>query len=83
MSPHLPAKIFETKGCSVVLRRVEGPEADELFFSCRPSADTPEATKDAESVYLAVLSVLEQEGANFGSVVSETLFLRDLAADIE
>ncbi len=83
VSPHLPAKTIETHGCSIVLRRVEGPEARELFFSCQPPADAVDAGQQAEAVYRAILGVLEAEGGSFASVVCETLFLRSLRADLE
>ena len=42
--PHPPAETIETQGCSIVLRRVEGPEARELFFGCRPPAEVAPKT---------------------------------------
>jgi enamine deaminase RidA (YjgF/YER057c/UK114 family) len=81
--PHLPSETIETGGCRVVLRRVEGPEARELFFSCQPPAESVDAGQQAEAVYRAILGVLEAEGGSFASVVCETLFLRNLRADLE
>jgi enamine deaminase RidA (YjgF/YER057c/UK114 family) len=63
-------------GCSLVLRRVEGPEARELFFLCQA------VDGDAADAYRAILDVLEAEGARGESIVRETLFLRSLA-DLE
>ncbi len=83
MSPHPLAETIERHGCKVVLRRVEGPEARELFFSCQPPADAADAGQQAEAIYLAILDVLEAEGGSFESVVCETLFLRNLRANIE
>jgi enamine deaminase RidA (YjgF/YER057c/UK114 family) len=80
---HLPFETIETHGCSVVLRRVQGPEARELFFSCQPPAESVDAGQQAEAVYRAILSVLEAEGGSFASVVCETLFLRSLRVDLE
>ena len=74
---------MEIHGCSIVLRRVEGPEARELFFSCQPPAGAVDAGQQAEAVYRAILDLLETEGGSFASVVSETLFLRSLRADLE
>ena len=38
VSPVSAAETIETQGCSIVLRRVKGPEARELFFLCQPPA---------------------------------------------
>ncbi len=82
MSPHSPAATIESHGCSVVLRCVYGPEALELFLSCQP-AEVVDAGRQAEAIYRAILGVLKAEGGTFASVVSETVFLRNLRADIE
>jgi enamine deaminase RidA (YjgF/YER057c/UK114 family) len=71
------------RGCSIVLRRVDGPEARELFFLCQPPAEAAEVGQQAEAIYRAILDVLEAEGGSFASVVCETLFLRSLRADLE
>ncbi len=83
--PQPVAETIETHGCPVVLRRVEGPEASELFFSCAslPPIGAADAGAQAEAIYRAILDVLEAEGASFASVVSETLFLRNLRAHLE
>ena len=81
--PHPVAETIEAHGCSIVLRRVEGPEAMELFFHCQPPADIAEAHRQAEAIYRAILRVLEAEGGSFESVVSETVFLRNLRASVE
>ena len=83
MSPHPLAETIETRNCSIVLRRVEGPEARELFFLCQPLAEAADAGQQAEAIYRAILGVLEAEGGSFESVVCETLFLRSLRADLE
>ncbi|MEH6607836.1 MAG: RidA family protein [Halioglobus sp.] len=83
MSPHTPVETIETDGCSIVLRRVEGPEARELFFSCQPPAEMVDAGAQANAIYRAIVGVLEAEGGSFGSVVSETVFLRNLRANVE
>ena len=83
MPLHAIAETIETHGCSIVLRRVEGPEARELFFSCQPPSEAADARQQAEAAYRAILGVLEAEGGSFASVVSETLFLRSLRADLE
>ena len=83
MSPHPPVETIEAQGCVIVLRRVAGPEARELFFSCQPPVEAVDADRQAEAVYSAILSLLEDEGGSFTSVVSETLFLRNLQANID
>jgi enamine deaminase RidA (YjgF/YER057c/UK114 family) len=82
VSPDSAAETIETHGCSMVLRRVEGPEARELFFVCRPT-EASDAGVQAEAIYRAILGLLEAEGESFESVVCETLFLRSLRADLE
>jgi enamine deaminase RidA (YjgF/YER057c/UK114 family) len=76
------AASIESHGCLLVLRRVDGPGARELFIHCRPAAAATDAGQQAESIYRAIRGVLEAEGASFGSVVSEMVFLRDLRQDI-
>ena len=83
VSPHPIAETIETQGCSIVLRRVEGPEARELFIHCQPSAETAVPRLQAEAIYRAILCVLEAEGAGFAAVVTETVFLRNLRASVE
>jgi enamine deaminase RidA (YjgF/YER057c/UK114 family) len=83
VSLHPIAETIEAHGCSIVLRRVEGPAARELFFHCQPPADTVAARRQADTIYRAILDVLEAEGGSFGSVVSETIFLRNLRANVE
>jgi enamine deaminase RidA (YjgF/YER057c/UK114 family) len=62
---------------------VEGPEARELYFACRPLDAADDAGLQAEASYRAILAVLEAEGASFAAVVCETVFLRNLRADLE
>jgi enamine deaminase RidA (YjgF/YER057c/UK114 family) len=75
--------MLEGHGCSIVLRRVEGPEARELFFVVQPRAASGDAGGQAEAIQRAVLDVLHAEGGSSASVVCETLFLRSLRADLE
>jgi enamine deaminase RidA (YjgF/YER057c/UK114 family) len=76
------AETIESHGCSVVLRRVAGPHARELFLACAPRDEATDAGGQAEAIYRAILGVLEREGSGFASVVRETLFLRDLEHDL-
>jgi enamine deaminase RidA (YjgF/YER057c/UK114 family) len=77
------AETIRAHGCSIVLSRVEGPEARELFLHCQPPADAADPGLQAAALYRAILGVLEAEGAGFGSIVVETIFLRDLQANLE
>ena len=78
-----PHTFDETHGCAIALRRIGGPAAGELFLHCQPPAGVPEAGRQAEAIYRAVLGVLEAAGGTFGSVVTETIFLRDLRTNID
>jgi enamine deaminase RidA (YjgF/YER057c/UK114 family) len=80
---HFLAETIGIDGCRVVLRRVEGPEARELFLLCQPPAEAGDAGRQAEAVYRAIRAVLEAEGGSYEAVVCETLFLRSLRADLE
>ena len=68
--------------CPIVLRRIDGPEASELFVHCRPPTGMTEGAAQAEAVYSEICDVLAAEGASFGSVVSETVFLRNLRTSV-
>ena len=70
-------------GCTVVLRRVEGPEAREIYLHCQPPANVADPGRQAAAVYRAMLGALEAEGGSFESVVAETIFLRNLPAVID
>ncbi len=78
-----PVETFDVRGCTITLRRVEGPQALELFFSCKPEGKHQEVQQQAEAAYGAVLEALDKEGGNLSSLVSETLFLRDITANID
>jgi enamine deaminase RidA (YjgF/YER057c/UK114 family) len=69
-------------GCTIVLRRVEGPEAREIYLHCQPPADVADPGRQAAAVYRAMLGALEAEGGSFESVVAETIFLKNLQAII-
>jgi len=80
---HSAAETIESHGCSIVLRRVQGPDARELFLHCRPPVRTVEPGRQAEAIYRALLGVIGAEGASFASVTSEMVFLRKLGTSIE
>jgi enamine deaminase RidA (YjgF/YER057c/UK114 family) len=77
------AETIEQPGCSIVLRRVDGPEAQELFFRCQPTGEATDAGAQAEAIYRTIIGFLESEGGSFESVVCETLFLRSAKADLD
>jgi enamine deaminase RidA (YjgF/YER057c/UK114 family) len=73
---------IRTRGCSIVLRRVEGPVAREIFLHCGPPRDVADPGRQATSMYRAIQAVLEAEGGGFGYLTAETIFLRNLSANI-
>lgn len=83
MPAHSPAETLESHGCRVVLRRLDGPEAREIFLLCQPPAARAGAEQQAEAIFRAILDVLESEGGSPASIVCETRFLRDLRANLE
>jgi enamine deaminase RidA (YjgF/YER057c/UK114 family) len=68
---------------STFVRRVAGPEADELFFLCRPPCGTADVAAQTEAVYRAMLELLGCDGASVAAVASETLFVSDHRRDLE
>ena len=76
------AETISTHGCSIVLRRVDGPDGREIFLHCQPPFEVADPGRQAAAMYRAILEVLETEGGGFGSVVVETIFLRALQANI-
>jgi enamine deaminase RidA (YjgF/YER057c/UK114 family) len=76
------ARCTELHGCSIALSRVEGPLARELFLHGRPPAGITDPGEQAAAIYRALLDVLRAENASCGSVVSETVFLRDVRAGL-
>ena len=83
MSTHSPSESVDSHGCSIALRRIEGPHAREIFFSCQPPVEIVDAGRQAEAIYNGILDVLEAEGGSFASIVAETVFLRNLQANIQ
>ncbi|MEZ4278872.1 MAG: RidA family protein [Myxococcota bacterium] len=82
MSLQQTAAMIEAQDCRVVVRRVVGPEATELFFQCQPTAAGASAERQAEAAYRAMFAVLEGEGGSPASIVCETLFFQNLRADL-
>ncbi len=82
MAPHPPVETTHAHGCALALRRVVGPEAREFYLACQPRDEAADPAVQAEAAYRAILEVLEAEGAGFASVVAETIFARNLGADL-
>jgi enamine deaminase RidA (YjgF/YER057c/UK114 family) len=80
---HTAPEAIESHGCSIVLRRGEGPLARELFLHCQPPPGTQEVGLQAGAVYRAIHEVLESEGASLASVASEMVFLRNLRLNVQ
>jgi enamine deaminase RidA (YjgF/YER057c/UK114 family) len=77
------AETISGHDCSIVLSRVDGPAAREIFLHCRPPVvGRLDPGRQAVAMYRAILGALEAEGGGFRSVVAETIFLHNLAADI-
>lgn len=76
------AETIHTHGCSIVLRRVAGPLAREVFLHCRPPPEVTDPAGQAAAIYRAILVTLDAEGGSYEHVVAETLFLRDLPANL-
>jgi len=82
VSPTPIAETITAHGCSIALRRVDGPVARELFLHCQPPTALEDPGRQTEAIYLAIFELLKAEGGGLESVVSETAFLRDLPANI-
>lgn len=77
------ADTVEAHGCTIVLRRVDGPYARELFFSCQPPVEFSDPGLQAEAAYRAILTLLDDMGGSYASVLCETVFHRNLRANLE
>jgi enamine deaminase RidA (YjgF/YER057c/UK114 family) len=78
----VPTETIERNGCRIALRRVDGPGASEIFVHCRPPADQADTGLQAEAIYRSIIDVLAAEGASFGDVVAENVFIDNLQANI-
>ncbi|MFN8642922.1 MAG: hypothetical protein U0802_15185 [Candidatus Binatia bacterium] len=67
---------------STSLRRFAGAEADEISILCQPEGPSQDAAGAARATYGALVARLAADGAERGSVVSETIFLRDVRRDL-
>lgn len=82
MSKELLSEELRSIDCAITLRRARGPHATELFFSCKPTGHTKHTGDQAEAIYRFLEDVLIKEGGSLGSIVSETIFMRDMENDI-
>jgi enamine deaminase RidA (YjgF/YER057c/UK114 family) len=80
---HHSARTLEPHDCSIVLRRLVGPAATEVYLHCRPPVAVVGPRGQAEAIYRAIVDVLEAEGGHFASVVAETVFMRDMPGSLE
>lgn len=62
-------------------RRFRGPLADELYLLCRPRELATDAAIQTESAYQGLLDVLSSEGVGLDSLVTETVFFRQIEDD--
>ncbi len=83
MSPLAPAETLAADGCRIVLRRVDGPEARELFLTAEPAGARGDASAQAEAMFAAIEACLASEGASGSQVKRETVFLASMTADLE
>jgi len=74
--------VVHPSGCSTVLRRFAGPQADELAILCRPDARSPDTVRQAEAAYRALAALLAGHQASFRELTCETLFLRDVRREL-
>ncbi|WP_405238101.1 Rid family hydrolase [Lentisalinibacter orientalis] len=81
-SSRIVATGADGRRCLVNIRRVDGRNAREIHFSCQPSAAGGEPETQAAAVYHTILETLGAEGASYGAVVSEWVFLRNAQADL-
>jgi len=83
MSHQSHSETIASHGCSIVLRRVEGPLARELFFNCQPPVGSTDAAAQTEAMYRALGETLQAQGGGFDAIVCETVFLRNPLMDLE
>jgi len=81
-SSGIVANGIDTRRCLVDIRRVDGRAAREIFLSCQPCAGSGEPGAQAAAVYRTILETLGAEGASYGAVVSEWVFLRNARTDL-
>lgn len=67
---------------TIALRSYPGPAADEVAILCRPAAGAGNAAGQAEAAYRGLAETLADQNSSFGDLVSETLFVRDIAREL-
>lgn len=73
-----PERRLETRSALASVRRVTGPQADDLAVVCRPGTGVAGTARQAEAVYDAVSVALAEAGVDPAAIVAETVFLRDV-----
>lgn len=81
MSRTSPSESIHAHGCSILLRRVNGPQFEELYFICRPPKGL-HAREQAAAAWSAILDFLAREGGSYASVLTERIFLRSASEDL-
>ena len=64
LSPHPIDGRHQPHGCTIAVRRVEGPEAREIFFHCQPPVEVKDASRQADDLE----ALLYQQGRRHGTV---------------
>ena len=69
---------------NLVVRRFSGPAADEIHVRCRPAGCLrDDISRQAESVYQALASLLSSQGESLAPVIHEVVFFRNIRRDFE
>lgn len=64
------------------MRSITGPLATEIYLHGRPPLDKTDPRAQAAALYRAVDDLLRVRGGSLASVTAETVFLRDVRADL-
>ena len=83
MPSEASAETIASQGCRVVVRRVDGASARELFLLAEPTEVGVDAGAQAGSVYRAIDALLAGEGASWADVLRETVFLASHTRDLD
>lgn len=70
-------------GGRIVLRRVEGPVAREIFLLGEPAGADSDAGAQAAAIFAGIDACLAAEGAMWSDVRRETIFLASVARDLD
>jgi enamine deaminase RidA (YjgF/YER057c/UK114 family) len=78
-----PFESSQSGNCLISLRRIDGPIAQELFFSCTPAPGTGSAEQQTAAIYCAIRAILSEEGADLDCLIAETIFFGNIHRDRE